>query len=77
MNHCFFLDSVHAAVQSSGQAAAAEVVLGADREEQEEALEGAHPGHPRAQAQDELIPRVQGPQDRLQEVSCHFPTIAD
>ena len=67
---CFPLvpDPVHAAVQPSGQATPPEVVHGAAREGQEEDLARAHRLNPHQEAEDVIIPRVEGPQDRIQKV---------
>ena len=61
-------DAVHAAVQPAGQAAPAEVVHGHGGAGQEEDGAGADAGGAGPQAQDVQLPRVEGPEDRLQEV---------
>lgn len=62
------LDAFHVAVQSAGEAASPEVVHGHGREGQEEDGQGTDAGGAGPQTQDEQLPGVAGPQDRLQEV---------
>lgn len=69
------IDAVHAAVQSTGQAAPAEVVRRPSGQGEEEDHAGADHHDSGAQAEDVLVPGVEGLQDRVQEVRplcvCH------
>ena len=58
-----FQDPVHAAVLAAGQAAAVQVVRGAARAAEEEGVSGDHSDGAVEEAEDVLIPRVEGPQD--------------
>ena len=62
-------DAVHAAVQSTRQAEASEMVRSPVRQGEEEDHQRAGPDHPRQKAQNVQLLGVEGRQDRLQEVS--------
>ena len=63
------LDVVYAAVQSSGQAAAPEMVQCLPGQDKEENHQGTGHHDSREKAQDVLVPGVEGLQDCLQEVN--------
>lgn len=66
-------DVVHAPVQPTGQAAATEMVHGVPGQDKEEDHTGTRHHHSRPQAQDVLVPRVEGLQNCLQEVGWVLP----
>ena len=58
-----FADPVHAAVLAPGEAASLQVVRGTARAAEEEGVAGDHCDCVIEEAQDVLLPRVEGPQD--------------